>query len=61
MERKFKLSNNRMLAGVCGGMGEYFNVDPTIVRIIVAIATLCTGFVFGAIAYAVAYFISKNN
>lgn len=35
MERKLKLSTkNKIVAGVCGGIGEYFKIDPTIVRII---------------------------
>ncbi|HEX3073233.1 MAG TPA: PspC domain-containing protein [Ignavibacteriales bacterium] len=29
----FKRSNNKMLAGVCGGIAEYFNLDPTLVRV----------------------------
>ena len=41
MEAKklLRSKNNRMLAGVCGGVAEYFNLDPTIVRIIYAILT----------------------
>lgn len=27
-------STNRILLGVCGGIGEYFNVDPTLVRVL---------------------------
>ena len=34
MEKKLTLSkDDKMIAGVCGGIGEYFNIDPTIVRI----------------------------
>jgi phage shock protein C len=37
--------SNRMLGGVCGGLGEYFNIDPTLVRIIfVGIFFLGIGF-----------------
>lgn len=36
--RKLYRSNtNKMICGVCGGLGEYFNIDPTIVRLIWAI------------------------
>lgn len=41
-----KSSQNKMLCGVCGGIGKYFNIDPTLVRIlwvIVAIASFGTG------------------
>jgi phage shock protein PspC (stress-responsive transcriptional regulator) len=32
-----------MLAGVAGGLAEYFDVDPTLIRLIWAVATLVTG------------------
>ena len=35
--KKFKLSKNKKILGVCGGLGEYFGIDPTIVRIAAAI------------------------
>lgn len=35
MDRKlYRSNNNKMLCGVCGGLGEYLNIDPTIVRLI---------------------------
>jgi phage shock protein C len=43
MEKKLKLSQtNKVLAGVCGGLGEYLNIDPTVVRVIYAVVTLLT-------------------
>ncbi|MGH9776208.1 MAG: PspC domain-containing protein [Candidatus Acidiferrales bacterium] len=45
------------LAGVCGGLAEYMNADPTFVRLIWALVTLLSGFVFGAVAYLVAWII----
>lgn len=45
-----KSSTNRMICGVCGGVGEYFNIDPTIVRLIFVLIG-CTG--TGIIAYLV--------
>lgn len=41
MKRLYKSSVNRKISGVCGGIGEYFNIDPTLVRIIWIIATFC--------------------
>jgi len=35
--------NNRMIAGVCAGMGEYANMDPTIVRLLAALLFFLTG------------------
>ena len=38
MNRKLYRSNtNRMICGVCGGIGEYLNIDPTLVRLIWAL------------------------
>ncbi len=31
--KKLTKSNNKMVAGVCAGMAEYFNLDPTVVRV----------------------------
>lgn len=45
--------NNRMVCGVCGGLGEYLNVDPTIIRVVwafLALAGLGTGLVVYIIA-----------
>lgn len=46
---------NRKLAGVCGGLGEYFGVDPTLVRLVWVILGLCYG--SGVLAYIIALFI----
>jgi len=48
-------SNNKMLAGVCGGIAEYFDLDPTLVRIgYVILSLIATGFpgllVYGVLA-----------
>lgn len=43
MEKKLKRSNNKVLAGVCGGLAEYFGIDATIVRIIYALLVICGG------------------
>ena len=43
MNRKLYRSNtNRMICGVCGGIGEYLNVDPTLVRLLWALVA-CSG------------------
>ena len=44
MEKKLhKSKNNRMLAGVCGGVAEYLDVDPTVVRLIWVAVTALAG------------------
>lgn len=45
MEKKLTKSANKSLAGVCGGIAEYFNVDPTLVRVGYAVlSVLCAAF-----------------
>ena len=48
-KRLYRSSRNKVLAGVCGGLGEYFEVDPVIVRLLVVVFTLMGG--AGLIAY----------
>lgn len=49
MNKLKRSRTNKMIAGVCGGLGEYFNIDPTIVRI----ATVLLGFMsFGTFIIA---------
>lgn len=53
MTKKLKKSGkNKILTGVCGGVAEYFNLDPTIVRLIFAVVGLLKG--FGLILYVIA-------
>ena len=61
-EKKLTLSDQRLLGGVCGGFAEYIGLDPTIVRVIYAVITLCTAFC-GIILYPILYWIipSKYN
>ena len=55
MEKKlYRNTNNRIIAGVCAGLAEYINIDPTIVRLIWALVGL-TG--TGIVAYLVAALI----
>src|SRR5580704_19617321 len=51
-------ATNKKLAGVCGGLAEYLDVDATIVRLIwVALSVVPGGFVGGALAYFLAWII----
>jgi len=60
MEKKLRLSKEKMIAGVCGGLGEYFEMDPTVVRLIVATLTIFTGFLGGLLFYLIAWIIMKS-
>lgn len=39
-KRLYKSRHNRMLCGVCGGIGEYFGIDPTVIRLIFVLLTI---------------------
>jgi len=54
--KKLTLSNNKMIFGVCGGIGEYLNIDPTIVRVLWVIF-LFASFGIALIIYIVLKFI----
>ncbi len=54
--RLYRSTQNRMLAGVAGGIADYLNVDPTLVRILLVLALLPTG-PFGVFIYVVLAFI----
>ena len=40
MKRLYKIDKGKILDGVCGGIAEYFNLDPTLVRIVWALLSL---------------------
>lgn len=51
-----------MLAGVCGGIAQYFGIDPTIIRLAWAIGTLVTGCFLGIVIYIIcALVIPKDD
>ncbi len=61
MDRNRKLyrsGSNRMICGVCGGLGEYFNIDPTIIRLIWALLA-CSG--TGIVAYLISAIVIPQD
>ncbi len=50
--RKLTRSNDRMIAGVCAGLAEYFGFDTTLVRVAYALLTVFTAF-SGVIVYLI--------
>lgn len=55
-EKLKKSGYNKMICGVCGGIGEYFNIDPTLVRLLWVILTI-GGFGMGLLIYILAAII----
>lgn len=48
-KRLYKSRNNKMVCGVCAGIADYFNIDPSIVRVLWAVLALAAG--TGILAY----------
>ncbi len=56
MEKKLYRSRaNSMIGGVCGGLGEYLNVDPTIIRVVAVLLIFAKG--IGLLAYLIGWII----
>lgn len=60
-KRIYRSNKNKVIAGVFGGLGEYFNVDPVFLRLFWILITIFTGFVPGFIAYLFAIIIIPKN
>ncbi len=50
-KRLYRSKTDRKIAGVCGGLAQYFDIDPTIIRVIAVVSIFFTG--AGIIAYIV--------
>lgn len=58
-KRLYKSSTDKKVCGVCGGIANYFDVDPTVIRLIRVIFTLAGG--SGLIAYIIAAIIMPDE
>ncbi len=59
MKKLYKSRVNKKIAGVCGGIAEYFGIDPTIVRIGWVLLSLFAG--SGVLAYIICMIIMPEN
>ena len=60
VKRLYRSSDNRVFAGICGGLGEYFDVDPTVVRLVYVLLSLLTAFM-GILLYIILLFVIPNR
>ncbi len=58
-QKKLYKSKDKKVSGVCGGIAEYFDIDPTLVRLIWALTVFFTG--AGIIAYIIASCVMQEN
>ena len=59
MKKLYRSKKNRVIAGVCGGLGEYFDVDPTLIRLIWILLTISGG--TGILLYLIAWLIMPER
>ena len=58
-KRLYKSNTDKKLDGVCAGIAEYFNIDPTVVRLLWVLAVLFVG--CGVLAYIVAAIVMPRK
>jgi phage shock protein PspC (stress-responsive transcriptional regulator) len=56
MNNIYRSRNNRLIAGICGGIGEYFNIDPAIIRLVWILASFAS-IGLGLIVYLILIFV----
>ncbi|MBE0646446.1 MAG: PspC domain-containing protein [Bacteroidales bacterium] len=55
LRRLYRSRRDRIIGGVCGGLGEYFKVDPVLLRVLWAVMFFAGG--MGLLAYIIAWII----
>lgn len=60
-KRLFRSKENRVFAGICGGLGEYFNIDPAILRLIGLLVVIFSGLIPGLLVYILAIFVIPSR
>ena len=60
MEKKLLRSDDKVFAGVCGGLAEYFDFDPVLVRVAYAFLTIFTAFC-GVLLYIVLWIVMPEK
>jgi len=59
-KKLYRSTDQRVIAGVCGGLAEYFDIDVTIVRLI-AVALLLPGGLPGILPYAIMWIVVPSK
>jgi phage shock protein C len=61
MKKLYKSKKDKVLSGLIGGLGEYFDIDPVLLRLAFVVVTFITGFFPGVIAYIIGVLIAPNS
>ena len=61
-KKLYKSSTDKKLCGVCAGIANFFNIDPTIIRVLYAVAAIfTTGFPFTLLYIVLAFILPEDN
>lgn len=60
-KKLYRSNENKVIAGVMGGLGEYFDIDPVLFRVVYLCFTIFTGLVPGALAYLLMCFVMPKE
>ena len=60
-KKLYRSKDNKVFAGICGGLGEYFDTDPTVIRLFWLLLVIFSGIFPGVIAYIFAILIVPKH
>lgn len=61
MKKLYRSTDNKIVAGILGGIAEYLEIDPVVIRLVFVLLACITGFLPGVIFYLIALFIIPNK
>jgi phage shock protein PspC (stress-responsive transcriptional regulator) len=57
MKRLYRSETNKKIAGICGGIGDMIDADPTVIRLVAVVLCLVTGIFPFVVGYLIAWWI----
>ena len=57
MKKLYRSETNKIFGGILGGIGEYFEVDPVVIRLVYVVFLILTGIIPGILIYIIALII----
>lgn len=60
-KKLYKSRNDRVIQGVCGGISEYINADPTVVRVVYVVVSLLSANIPGVLLYLILSIVMPNK
>lgn len=57
MKKLYRSQTNKKLAGLCGGLGEYLDIDPTIIRLFAVVFAFATGIIPFLVGYLIGWWV----